>query len=158
MRTVRVTDPSRTEWTVCVRWRPRHEALFRRFGGWRRKKKRNAADELDPTSGFDLLGPVDSLTALVVLVVALAVFWWVALPLMLLLLDAVFVLIVVLIGMVVRVALRRPWLVDAVSAEQSFELPVIGWKRALRARDGIAGGLKSGGAAAWPSLDLRRWD
>jgi hypothetical protein len=82
----------------------------------------------------------------------------VALPLFLILLDAIFLFVVVLVGVILRVALRRPWRVDAVSERQSFEVPVVGWRRALRARDGIADGLRSGGAAAWPSLQLRQWD
>jgi hypothetical protein len=135
--------------------------LFRRFGGWRDRRKRKDSlveDHADPTYGFDFLSPIDSITAVVVIAVSLAVFWWVALPLFLLLLDAVFLLVVVLVGIVLRVALRRPWLVDAVSEQRSFELPVTGWKRALRARDGIASAFTSSGPAAWPSLLLRRWD
>ena len=151
-------DPSHTEWLVRVRWRPRHEALFRRWGGWRRRKRHNAGDSLDPTGGFDIFSPVDSITALVAIVIAALVFWWIALPLLLLLADAVFLLIVVIAGIVLRVGLRRPWLVDAVSADHSFELPIVGWRRALRARDGIANGLQTAGAAAWPSLVRREWN
>lgn len=161
MRTVRVTDPSRVEWAVRVVWAPRHRALVRRIGAWRRNKRKGKdRDWWDPDlsmlPGDDIFFWV--VLAILVLVAGVLLLWWVVIPLLLLLLDVLIVLVLLLIGLAARILVRRPWTVEATSAAATHQLEVAGWRRALRARDGIARGLKSGGAAAWPSLALRRWD
>lgn len=166
MRTVTVTDPAGVAWQVRVRWRPRHRALWRRFGGWRRGGRRHDVDIPDPTGaidgGFNIPDIVDDLLVGVALVVALvvlgAVFWWVLIPFLLFLLDVVFVVLLLVLGIGARVLLRRPWSVDATSPTTERALSVVGWRRALRARDGIAAALSAHGEAAWSALEARTWD
>lgn len=163
MRIVRVTDPSGVEWLVRVEWAPRHRALVRHFGAWRRGRKKEDGSRWDwipdwfPSfPGDDILGPI--FVALFVLVASALLLWWVVLPLLFLLIDALVLLALFVLGLGVRILLRRPWTVQASAGEQVRSVQIAGWRRALRARDGIAAGLKSGGPAAWPSLALRRWD
>jgi hypothetical protein len=163
VRTVRVTDPSRVEWAVRVVWAPRHRALFRRIGAWRKRKRSDdgRSSRWDGPDLFDV--PADDFffwifVALLALLVAGLLLWWVVIPLLLLLLDGLIVFVLLLAGLGARILIRRPWTVEAESGGYTGEVEITGWRRALRARDGIANGLRTGGAAAWPSLQLRRWD
>lgn len=159
MRTVHVTDPARIEWAVRVVWAPRHRALFRRIGAWRRNKKSDSNwDFPDPGGGFGGDGCGTEILFFLLFILALVLAWWLVIPLLLLLLDGLIVFFLLLIGLGARILLRRPWTVEATSAAATHSVEITGWKRALRARDGIANGIKTGGAAAWPSLVLRRWD
>jgi len=162
VRTVKVTDPSRVEWAVRVVWAPRHRALFRRIGAWRKRKRGN--ESKSRWDGPDLSWlPADDIffwvvVALLAILIGVLLLWWVVIPLLLLVLDGLIVFILVLVGISARVLLRRPWTVEAESASATRQIEITGWRRALRARDGIALGLKTGGAGAWPSLALRQWD
>lgn len=163
MRTVRVFDPSHTEWAVRVVWAPRHRALVRRIGAWRRRTEADAGSRSGGGSGnwFDF--PADDFffwifVAVLAILVAALLLWWVVIPLLLLLLDGLIVFLLLLVGVSARLVLRRPWTVEAAGEGYTHAVEVIGWRRALRARDGIANGLQTGGAAAWPSLSRREWD
>lgn len=102
VRVVRVTDLQGVQWQVSVCWRPRHRALVRRIGGWRRDKRKdrdNGLDNLDPFSGIDAPdagGCVEDIAIgfaiVVAVIVSVGVFWWGVLPLLLLLLDGLNVL------------------------------------------------------------------
>jgi hypothetical protein len=183
VRTVTVTDPAGVSWRVRVRWTPRYSAFVRRFGGWRRGRRHRGDDALDvmdasdgvgqvaglgrsgiPRLGFpdffdDALGIVTAVAAVVFgAVLVFGLFWWLLIPLLLVVLDAVAVIVLLVLGIGARVLLRRPWSVDATSPGDAYETSVVGWHRALRARDGIAAGLGREGAAAWPALAARPWD
>lgn len=158
---MRVTDPSGLEWAVRVEWAPRHRALFLRFGAWRRGTSKKNSSRWDWVPDFPVLGddPISAVIGLVfVLIFLVVLIWLLVVPLLFLLIDAVIVLALLLLGLAVRVVFRRPWTVLATAGPHTHELQVTGWKRALRTRDGIAAGLQTGGAAAWPSLALRRWE
>lgn len=164
VRAIRVTDPSGVDWLVRVEWAPRHRALVRRVGAWRRgtrggRKKKGASssrwDWFPDIPADDILGPI--FLALFVLLAAVLLLWWVVLPLLFLLVDALVLLVMLVLGLGVRVLLRRPWTVQATAGEHVRSVEIVGWRRAVRARDGIAAGLHTGGAAAWPALALRHW-
>jgi hypothetical protein len=167
MRTLRVTVPDGTDWLVRVQWQPRWHALALRFGGWRRKRRRRHRDfdgtvdvggEVGTGSPSDLDGSGPDLPgadlgddlfvgALVVvgLVVFGAVFWWAAIPLLLVVLDAVALAVLLAAGIAARVLFRRPWTVEAVprrGARQTVD--VVGWRAALRTRDEIAERIRAG--------------
>ncbi|GIH16410.1 hypothetical protein [Rugosimonospora africana] len=232
MRTVTVSTPDATVWRVRVAWQPRWRPLARRFGGWRRKRRRDRFDpgDLDelgnlddggsgghhagggagPGAGhggggtggghsggsgdgsgggtgggsggghgggsgggaggghgggsgggfhlgggggggggwFDNLGD-DILVGIVVivgLVLFAGVFWWVLLPLLLVVLDAVVVACLLAVAIPARVLLRRPWTVEARCDRtgERYRTDVVGWRAALRTRDRIAGELRDG--------------
>lgn len=143
-----------------MEWAPRHRAFFRRFGAWRRRKKEDSRWDWIPDipdfGGDNIIGAI--LLGLFAAIVAVLFLWWVVLPLLFLVIDALILLVLLVFGLGVRILLRRPWTVQARAGEHLRELEVTGWRRALRARDGMAAGLQTGGAPAWPSLALRRWD
>jgi hypothetical protein len=156
MRSVVVSAPDETQWTVRVAWEPRWRALARRFGGWRRKQR--SRRDADPGGGVDGAGAIGDVVTtdtpgttelgevvIVIAVIGLAVvlaavlFWWVLLPLLLLVLDLVIVLILLVLAIVGRVLFRRPWTVEATSATgQRITADVVGWRAALRRRDELA--------------------
>lgn len=164
MRTVVVTAPEGTKWSVRVVWAPRWRTLARRFGGWQSKRSPGAGDVVDgtlqvgsnvPSGGgggggggglFDLDHDFAAIVLIcIVFVLAAVLFWWVLLPLLLLVLDGVIVLILLAVSVVARVLFRRPWKVEATApGHLGFAAPVVGWRAALRRRDEMADSLSNG--------------
>ncbi|GAA1892864.1 hypothetical protein [Asanoa iriomotensis] len=160
-----MTAPDDTRWTVRVVWEPRWRALARRFGGWRRRRKKrdiDAGDVVDSAmriddaatsgsgggngDGFDL---GDAVIVVVVVflavIVAAALFWWVLLPLLLIVVDLMIVLVLLVATIAGRVLFRRPWTVEATAANgEKVVTEVVGWRAALRRRDEIAESLRRG--------------
>ena len=171
MRTVHALDPDGVLWHVRVVWLPRNAPLSRRYGGWRKRKDGKENRLGDAADGVDLLSflddPISAIAVAVGWLVGVILFWWLALPLLLVLLDVLLLLPLLLLGALLKVLLRRPWRVEAVRPAPGRggsrhpmrdEVAVVGWRRALRARDGIADGLRTSGASAWPGLAARQWD
>jgi hypothetical protein len=164
VRTVTVIDPAHVTWDVRVVWAPRHRALVRRIGGWRKRKDRDGPGSSDSGSGWDLptMWGDDFLfwifVALLAVVVAALLLWWVVIPLLLLVLDGLIVFVLLVLGIGGRILVRRPWTVEASSPGETHQLKVVGWRRALRARDGVAEGLRMRGPASWPTLTAEQWD
>ena len=134
-----------------VAWQPRWSALVRRFGGWRRNRKRKgdsgALDALDATAGCgDDLGAI--VFGIILFIVGGLLFWFLLLPMLLLLVDAIVVIVLLIAAIPLRVLLRRPWTVEAVSddgrTEKIFSTDIVGWRRALDTRDDIATKLGQG--------------
>ncbi len=161
-----MTAPDDARWTVRVVWEPRWRALARRFGGWRRKRKKDrggdSGDVVDGAlriddaatsgsgggraDGFDL---GDAVIVVVVVflavIVAAALFWWVLLPLLLVALDLMIVLVLLVVTVAGRVLFRRPWTVEATTGSgERVIAEVVGWRAALRRRDEIAELLRLG--------------
>lgn len=137
--------------------------MARRFGGWRDKRRK---DDVGPgdvlrggadvssnigSSGGSSLGDEFAVIAIALFafVAVGAVFWWVLLPLLLIILDGLIVLGLLIVSMAARVLFRRPWIVRATSVTgETTETEVVGWRAALRHRDAIADSLRSGLSAA----------
>jgi hypothetical protein len=92
--------------------------------------------------------PIGAVALVLAWLLVLVLFWWLALPLLLLVLDVLVLVPLLLLGGLVKVLLRRPWRVEAVrpgpgraGARHTVrdEVAVAGWRRALRARDGNRG-------------------
>ncbi|WP_433361725.1 hypothetical protein ACQPZX_29030 [Actinoplanes sp. CA-142083] len=164
MRTVGVTSPTGTAWSVRVVWAPRWRILARRFGGWRSKRTETPGDVVDGTmqvasnvppsgggggggGGFFSLDNELAVIAFILIgfVLAAVLFWWVLLPLLLLVLDGMIVLLLLAVSVVARVLFRRPWTVEATApGETLIAQEVVGWRAALRRRDEIADALARG--------------
>ncbi|GAA4352969.1 hypothetical protein [Angustibacter luteus] len=161
MLTTTARTPAGDTFAVTVRAVPRWRPLARRLGGWRRRENRRRSK--DRGSWLDTLDVpwVDSIDDLLVgiavvvgLIIFGLVFWWLLLPLVLLLLDGLVVLLLVVLGALTRVALRRPWTVEVrrrtpADVDEDVDadvvgLPVVGWRRALRTRDAVADRVRSG--------------
>src|SRR5690349_15369724 len=122
MRTVAVTAPDGTEWAVRVAWEPRWPLLVRRFGGWRDKRRaKKRGSGVDVGDGVDAVGAGlnlgdDLVTALLVIVGLILfglLFWFLLLPLLLLLFDVIVLLFLFAVATAARVLFRRPWTVEA---------------------------------------------
>jgi hypothetical protein len=161
VRTISVTALEGIAWNVRVVWVPRWRALARRFGGWRAKRTGRSDEVVDgvlqvgsdiPTSGRggdggsglgdDIAGIV---IVLVAFVLGVALFWWVLLPVLLVMLDVVAVLVLLAVSIIARVLFRRPWTVEATApGHDRLTTHVVGWRAALRRRDEIADSLRRG--------------
>jgi len=88
------------------------------------------------------------IAVIVGLIVFGVLFWFVLLPLLLVLLDFL-VVVVLALAIPARVLLRRPWTIEAVPATEEghdnrFSTQVVGWRRARRVRDEIVQKLRDG--------------
>ena len=155
MRSISVSAPDETQWTVRVAWEPRWRPLARRFGGWRRtRKKRQSGDVVDDavqlsdaaSSGSGGGGGFgDAMVVVVVVFIGAALFWWGLLPLLLIAIDLVVVLVLLVLAVVGRVLFRRPWTVEATAGNgERVAVEVVGWRAALRRRDELAESLRRG--------------
>lgn len=167
---MRATGLDGVEWTVRRRWLPRYEGRGLRERLHQRKARaaaRRAAEEGKVgTAGkdgkarnkhgsrwFDVVDlPIidDSLTAaivsvLVILLVIALIVWGV--PLLLALVDLVFVVIVAVAGVVGRVLFRRPWTIEARAADgRQQEVRVVGWRKGGTVIDDLAAEIRHGRA------------
>lgn len=116
-----VTDPNGDVWTVRRRWIPHRTGIgfAARMRGRRGKKKRKGEesrwyDSADFGSGcLDL----DGILVVVALLAGVLLLIFVGLPLLFLLLDLVWLVAVLVLGVVGRVVLGRPWDVEAVGPD-----------------------------------------
>jgi len=162
VRTINVTAPDETRWSVRVVWEPRWRVLARRFGGWRAHRRGRRVEASDVVDGAAQMGDVassgsgdgdldfgDAILAIVVVfivfIAAAVLFWWVLLPLLLVILDGFIILILLFLSIVGRVLFRRPWTVQATADDgKKVTAQVVGWRSALRRRDDIADSLRHG--------------
>jgi hypothetical protein len=151
MRTVVATTPAGVQWRVRVVWQPRWQALARRFGGWRRRRRGDGGGlNMDIPAGIDLGDNlVAALIAIVGVILFALLFWFLLLPLLLLLVDIFVVILLLALAIPARVLLRRPWTVEAVATladggEDRFVTQTVGWREALEVRDGIVQKLRDG--------------
>lgn len=128
--------------------------MARRFGGWRAKRRGDGGPGDVLKEGADVGTSIDSgwsdelvIIAILLFAVVLAavLFWWVLLPVLLLILDGLIVLALLFASVVARVLFRRPWIVRATAdSGETTDVEVVGWRAALRRRDGIADSLRRG--------------
>lgn len=147
-----VEAPDGRVWTVRRRWIPRlgTETVWgrfrRRIGGVTRRVRgsADAAEELSGKVGYadDVVGAVVAVVV-VVLLVAAAVFF--VIPLLVVLVDLLVLVVLALLALIARVALRRPWLVDAHDAGGAhLRWRIVGWRASGAKVDEIADVLASG--------------
>ncbi|GAA1229222.1 hypothetical protein [Oryzihumus leptocrescens] len=167
-----VAAPDGMDWVVRVVWEPRWSALSRRVGGWRRRKagERKDFSGLDlpdvPVGGsshhggsggsghhggggssWGDLGDDLLIGVLVVvgMVVAGALFWWLLLPLLLAVVDLAVVILLLLAGVLARVVLGRPWVIEAVPRRgPARATQVVGWRNARREQERLAEQIAAG--------------
>src|SRR5262245_11876235 len=107
MRTVAVTAPDGTEWAVRVAWQPRWPLLVRRVGGWRAKRRTKKVgrsgemvDVVDPVGlwgdAVRVEGDLGDFFVAILVIIGMIVFgllfWFLLLPLLLLVFDVVVLL------------------------------------------------------------------
>jgi hypothetical protein len=154
MAGVHAVAPDGKFWLVRIIWRPRWWPLVTRFGGWRSKPP----DTDDPFEGVGevasdaAFGPADPryrndddgtrFLIIIGMVLGGALIWWVVLPVLLAVVDAVVIVVQLTVAIPARILLGRPWTIEAVrryasEGDHPFTTDVIGWRQALRTRDEI---------------------
>jgi hypothetical protein len=144
-----VTSADGTVWQVGFRWLPRSPRWpgvgFRQ---WRKRKEKSRDSNLG--DWFDL-GMPDSLTALIVIVLCVAAVvlaWLFVFPALFFVFDILLLLVIAGLGILARVVLRRPWIIEAKSSEGRYDWGVVGWRAAKRGVDQVALWLRNGGSPA----------
>lgn len=131
----RVRDPRGREWRIGIRWLPRRP----RWLGWgfRRRRRRSAPDSAGNRFWLTELPDVgDGLTALAVVIVvvaALAIAWFLVLPIVLLVVDVLVVAFLAAGAVCLRVLFRRPWTIEATTVDTDLRWGVVGYRAARRA-------------------------
>jgi hypothetical protein len=137
-----VQAPDGERWRVKRRWSNR--SLPKLKGRWRGRNGEWAA-EAGLETAFSAL---DSIVVAVVggIVIALVVF--VLLPLIGIALELILLFLLITSGILGRVVLRRPWIVEATNLddpEGSVTFPVKGWRRSGEAIDELASTIPATG-------------
>lgn len=128
-------------WTVRRRWVPRlgRETLWGRFQRrFRRVVHRvtEGAEVADPGC-LELLGEGVAVAVAVILGILLLAF--VVIPLLVAVVDVLIVLLLGVLGILARILLRRPWVVEARTAgERTVFWRVVGWRASGDERDRVA--------------------
>ena len=143
-----------TAWRIRRRWLPHREGagVRARFDARRRKRaeRRRKPDDhddrwyhhLDVPHGFDEVGIVLIVGVALALVVATVAFGG---PVLLIVLDLAWLVVMLLFGTIGRFVLRRPWSVEAVATDGTRrEWKVKGYRDAGRLRDALAGEFSRG--------------
>ena len=145
-----MTAPDGERWLVRRRWLNRSPP--KPWTRWRRSRKRKNDGDLVDTLAPDMLSgaadgpPVWSAVAAVIVVIALCVF--VLLPLIGIALELALLIGFVLSGLFGRVALRRPWTIEAVSLDgpaRRSAFAVTGWRRSRRSLAALASAIETTG-------------
>lgn len=143
-RTVQAVDGR--SWTVRRRWVPRlgPETLWARFRRRVRQTVRRTSD-LDGGSGCLDVGGLDDLVVVLVLLLVLALAVFIVIPLLVALLDVLLVALLAVLGVIARIAFRRPWTIEAVASDETrLAWHVVGWRQSGALVHDIADRLRVG--------------
>lgn len=150
VKSVITSDPEGISWRVEVRWLPWSPRWRGVTPGRKKKDERDPRwydwlDWGDPLAFFDdgLGGFVTALTVVVLIVVAILF----VLPAFLFVVELVIVALVVILGVMLRVLFRRPWLIDAFPVQdraRHLTWKVVGLAESKRAVEQIARQLAAG--------------
>jgi hypothetical protein len=144
-----VTAPDGRTWTIRIRWLP-WRARTRPRWLFRRRRSKGDGKELRGGGWFDGLVdfPIDfEGWWILVAIIALAVLIFLVLPIVIFLVELLVFLIAVGVVVVVRVLMRSPWTVEAVSdgdAGRTMEWRSADLRTTRRAVDTIAKAIKYG--------------
>jgi len=149
-----VSAPDGEEWAVSPRWNLR-ESPVRLPSAWRRRKKGGDGDD---SGWLDLAGfvgddLVSSLVAILIIIVVGLLAWFVIWPLLAIAIEVLIALLLVFASIVGRVALRRPWIVEAKGSKGGkLEYAVRGYGAMRRVLADLAAQVQLGNTAH-PALE-----
>ncbi|HVF73498.1 MAG TPA: hypothetical protein VM938_00510 [Acidimicrobiales bacterium] len=135
-KTVRAPDGAR--WRVGRRWLP-----------WRFRWRSGRAEEalhLDGGAEGCLDAGLDDLFVGIFVVAFIGLFFIFVMPVLIALIELTLLVLLVVSGVVVRIALRRPWLIDAtrLDAYGTYTLKAVGWRRSGQMVEAAARRLSQG--------------
>ena len=132
-----VTAPDGRTWRVGIRWlrrRPRWVGWgFRKQRASRRGDERSAWSEAIVDGGLGELPDAPSaIVFALVMVVVLVLSWFFLFPVLIFLFDALIVLVVAATSIGSQVVLRRPWVVEATTADETSRWAAPNWRATRR--------------------------
>ena len=143
---LKVTDPSGEDWVVRRRWMPRtprwRRLVKRRAGHGSKGKARSRLDVADLPIDFE---PFLTIAAVIG---AIALMIWFGIPLLLFVLETLWLLVILIVGIAAKVLLRRPWTIEAAkrgSAVHSWQ--IVGWRASSASIERLAEEIRTSG---WP--------
>ncbi len=126
-----ITGPDGRQWTVRRRLAPRLGAetvlgrVRRRVAGVMNRTT-DGLDVADGCLSFDL----DAIVVVILVLAALLLVVFVVIPLLVVIVDLAILLLLAFLGIVARVVLRRPWVLEAASNDgRRHQWRVVGWRR-----------------------------
>ncbi len=143
-----VRTPSGQEWRVGRRWIGRPMPRWRKLS--RRKTSNGEARPLDAAEvlfSVPDLGGIDDLGAAIVILGAIVVIAIVVVPLLLFGIELILLGLLVATGILGRVILGRPWLVQASPTNgdaEALHWQVTGWRHSSNLIDEVASSLEAG--------------
>ena len=148
-----MTAPDGERWRVGRRWLNRSPP--KPWTHWRRNRKRKSdGDFVDTLAPEVLTGAADGpagLAAVAAVIVVIALFVFVLLPLIGIAFELALLIGFILSGLFGRVVLRRPWTIEAVSLDDPSRrsaFAVTGWRRSRRALAELAAAIETTGPPA----------
>jgi hypothetical protein len=126
-----------------VAWQPRWRSLTGRYFDW--SETRNPSSRSTWSSSGDPSGCLTDILLLIGLAIVIALFSWIVLPLLVMVMDVAIVAVLMVATLGARILLRRPWTVEARASDgRGFTAHVVGWGAALRRRDELADRIRHG--------------
>lgn len=142
-----VTAPNGLVWNVRRRVTPRlgDESAWGRFRSRYRKVVKRTSNLPDVDLGWlEIFGEGIAFGIGIILAIVLLAF--VVIPLLVAILDVLVVLLLGAVGVALRIALRRPWTVEATSSDGDvLRWRIVGWRASGEKVTAIASELASGG-------------
>ena len=142
-----ITDPNGAHWTVTLRLIPHRQGV----GFGERFFRRRSAKKNDPkkTHWYDfidipILDGIDELWLILAIIVALAVFVFIGWPLLLLLSDFIWLVVVSLGGLISYGVLGRPVTITADNGSETHSWKVRGLIRAIKYKEELIENLGRG--------------
>lgn len=135
-------------WQVHRRWTPRQ---LRPDSMWQRLKNRSrfGRKALDGASGADATGCgidlIEGIFAVIFLILIIVLLFAFAIPLLIAVVELLFLTVVIILGIASKVLFRRPWVIDATSPDGDVtEWRVVGWRKSAMTRDYVAHQIRLG--------------
>lgn len=133
----KVTAPDGRTWTVGRRWLPGRARVWR-------PRLRDIGDGSWGDIGFDDLGIFGAIVLALVALVVVAFLALILLNVVAIALELLILVVLLIAGVIGRVAFRRPWMVFAQSGSDVSQRPVVGWRASRRAIEQLADQIASG--------------
>ncbi len=125
---MRVRDLQGRRWSVRRRWLP-----------WRRRLRDVGGPDVPDVGGVD--DPISAVLVVVLLVIALPF----VVALVVLLAEVLLLLLLLPLFVLLRVVLRRPWVIEVIDPSGSYTAePMVGWRASRRRIDELADEVRSG--------------
>jgi hypothetical protein len=143
-RATEVRSPDGRAWTVGIRWLPRRPKWL----GWGFGRERHRRGDssawwyvLDVPDFGDELG---WFFVILGVVIAVALLWFVVFPVLVFILDLLLLVLLAAGAIALRVLFRRPWIVQAVSDDETLSWAVVGWRKSNERVNAVVARLKRG--------------